>query len=160
MKTINGDLIKLAFQGKFDIIIHGCNCHNIMNGGIAKQIKEICPEAFEADSKSKVGDHNKLGRLTLAQISRENHTFIIINAYTQFDTYTALDNTGRLVNYGAVRKAFKTISKIVHDSRSSNLKIGYPMIGAGLAGGDWNIISKIIDEELNGLNHTLVIWNG
>ena len=35
-------------------------------------------------------------------------------------------------------------------------RIGYPMIGAGLAGGDWMMISRIISEELDGENHTLV----
>ena len=35
-------------------------------------------------------------------------------------------------------------------------RIGYPLIGAGLAGGDWQIISAIINEELVGENHTLV----
>ena len=37
-------------------------------------------------------------------------------------------------------------------------RIGYPKIGAGLAGGDWSIIEKIIDEELQGTDHTLVIF--
>ena len=36
---------------------------------------------------------------------------------------------------------------------------GYPLIGAGLAGGDWAIISKIIDEELKDENHTLVKYS-
>ena len=35
-------------------------------------------------------------------------------------------------------------------------KIGYSLIGAGLAGGDWNKISEIIDKELKDENHTLV----
>ena len=35
-------------------------------------------------------------------------------------------------------------------------RIGLPQIGAGLGGGDWNIISKIIDEELQGENWTIV----
>ena len=35
-------------------------------------------------------------------------------------------------------------------------KIGYPKIGAGLAGGDWDLISHIIHEELAGEDHTLV----
>jgi O-acetyl-ADP-ribose deacetylase (regulator of RNase III) len=34
--------------------------------------------------------------------------------------------------------------------------IGYPRIGAGLAGGDWTVISAIIEEELLGESHTLV----
>ena len=35
-------------------------------------------------------------------------------------------------------------------------KIAYPRIGAGLARGDWNVIAKIIDEQLHGEEHTLV----
>jgi len=35
-------------------------------------------------------------------------------------------------------------------------RIAYPMIGAGLAKGDWSIIASIIEEELAGEDHTLV----
>jgi O-acetyl-ADP-ribose deacetylase (regulator of RNase III) len=31
---------------------------------------------------------------------------------------------------------------------STGQRIGYPKIGAGLAGGDWEIIAAIIEEEL------------
>jgi O-acetyl-ADP-ribose deacetylase (regulator of RNase III) len=41
-------------------------------------------------------------------------------------------------------------------AKFSGKRIGYPKIGAGLAKGDWNKISKIIDEELAGEEHTLV----
>ena len=40
----------------------------------------------------------------------------------------------------------------------SGKRIGYSMIGAGLAGGDWNIISVVINEELAGEDHTLVTY--
>ena len=36
-------------------------------------------------------------------------------------------------------------------------RIGLPKIGAGLAGGDWNVIQKIIEEELPGENVTIVV---
>jgi hypothetical protein len=39
-------------------------------------------------------------------------------------------------------------------------RIGYPKIGAGLAKGDWSVISAIIDEELVGQDHTLVEFAG
>ncbi|WP_219653851.1 hypothetical protein [Pseudomonas sp. MAG002Y] len=38
----------------------------------------------------------------------------------------------------------------------SGCRIGYPRIGAGLAEGDWAIISALINEELAGLDPTLV----
>jgi O-acetyl-ADP-ribose deacetylase (regulator of RNase III) len=40
------------------------------------------------------------------------------------------------------------------------LRIGYPAIGAGLAGGDWEVISSIIEEELKGEDHTFVKFIG
>ena len=40
--------------------------------------------------------------------------------------------------------------------RFSGRRIGYPKIGAGLAGGDWTLIASIIEEELAGEDHTLV----
>jgi O-acetyl-ADP-ribose deacetylase (regulator of RNase III) len=39
------------------------------------------------------------------------------------------------------------------------LEIGYPAIGAGLAGGDWQLISSIIEEELAGEDHTFVVFD-
>ena len=38
----------------------------------------------------------------------------------------------------------------------SGKRIGYPRIGAGLAGGDWSTIYQIIDDELQGEDQTLV----
>jgi O-acetyl-ADP-ribose deacetylase (regulator of RNase III) len=54
-------------------------------------------------------------------------------------------------DYDAIRSVFKKIK-----SNFSGKRIGYPKIGAGLAGGDWDQISKIIDEELIDEDHTLV----
>ena len=59
----------------------------------------------------------------------------------------------RLVNYSAIRQAFQ---KIALNSDLRNKKIGFPIIGAGLAGGDWNLIATIIDEETEGMDCTLV----
>jgi len=58
------------------------------------------------------------------------------------------------VDYDAIRTVFKQIK-----AQFSGLRIGYPAIGAGLAGGDWVIISQIIEEELEGENHTFVEYH-
>ncbi|RYD20572.1 MAG: hypothetical protein EOP88_14530 [Verrucomicrobiaceae bacterium] len=39
MKTVAGDLIQLAKNGEFDLIVHGCNCMCTMGAGVAKGIK-------------------------------------------------------------------------------------------------------------------------
>ncbi|HPQ87909.1 MAG TPA: macro domain-containing protein [Gammaproteobacteria bacterium] len=152
MKVINGNLITLALQGEFDVIIHGCNCFCSMDAGIAKSIKQAFPQAWQADLKTPKGDKNKLGTFSQAEITLKNrHTLTVINAYTQFHWSGNSD----LVEYESLRKIFTQIKLQFHGKR-----IGYPQIGAGLAGGNWQKISQIIDEELKGENHTLVIFDG
>lgn len=147
MRTIQGDLLRLALEGKFDVIIHGCNCQCTMGAGIAKTIKSRFPEAHEADCATPKGANDKLGTFSEATITRSGTRFVVVNAYTQFDWR----GSGVKADYQAVRSVMKAVK-----SRFTGLRIGYPLIGAGLAGGDWTIISQIIDEELLGEDHTLV----
>ncbi|TQV88082.1 phosphatase [Aliikangiella coralliicola] len=146
MKIIKGDLIMLAEEGKFDVIIHGCNCLCNMGSGIARTIKDKYPEVYVADCETKKGDKEKLGKYSFVAVNGDNQ-FTVINAYTQY----AYSRDKVDVDYDAVRSVFKLIKRDF-----SGLRIGCPLIGAGLAGGDWNIIASIIDEELAGEEHTLV----
>jgi len=149
MKIIEGNLIELAKQGYFDTIVHGCNCFNTMGSGIAKTIKEQFPEAYAADCATTKGNEAKLGCFTKAYVKRVDHGFTVVNGYTQYAYGGNVVN----VNYDAIRKVFKSMKKYY-----SGKRIGYPLIGAGLAKGDWSLISRIIDEELDGEDHTLVIF--
>lgn len=152
MKIVKGDLLGLAHQGKFDVIIHGCNCLNIMGAGIAKQIKEKYPSAYKADLSTEKGDKWKLGTFTAAHMPRKNmRHLVVVNAYIQFD----IKGPKPRVDYEALEQCFLTIK---HRFGNQGLRFGYPKLGAGLGGGDWEVISKIIDNELEGEDHTLVIW--
>lgn len=148
MMYVNGDLIKLANHGDFDIIIHGCNCFCTMGAGIAKAIKEEFPSAyFEADLKTQKGLRNKLGTYSLS-IERG---LVIINAYTQYTYWDKND----MLDYSAVLSVFQKI-KLDFDSSEVIPKIGIPKIGAGLAGGDWERIEELI-ESCNFRNLTCVV---
>ncbi|WP_105201574.1 macro domain-containing protein [Pseudoalteromonas sp. T1lg10] len=147
MKIVEGDLIKLALAGEFDVIIHGCNCFCTMGAGIAKAIKAEFPEAFKADLDTEKGSKQKLGTYSQASVERNGKAITIINAYTQFNGH----GRGVKADYEAIQSVFSRLKKEFSGSR-----FGYPLIGAGLAGGDWNVISQIIETELAGENHTLV----
>lgn len=142
MKIVHGNLLDLAEDGVFDVIVHGCNCQHTMGAGIAKQIKERFPKAYQADLDTPKGG-GKLGTVSAASLP----DFTIVNAYTQ-DFYGP---TGQQADYDAIRSSMHYIKTWFYGKR-----IGYPRIGAGLGGGDWSVISKIIDEELEGEDHTLV----
>jgi O-acetyl-ADP-ribose deacetylase (regulator of RNase III) len=149
MKQTTGDLIQLALSGEFDVIVHGCNCYCTMGAGIAKSIKATFPEAYQADCDTPKGSKAKLGSISWATVTRDSHKLTVVNAYTQYHWR----GKGVLADYDAIRAAFRDVK-----TRFSGKKIGYPKIGAGLAGGDWTKIAKIIDEELKQEDHTLVIY--
>lgn len=149
MKTVSGDLLQLAIDNHFDVIVHGCNCFCTMGAGIAASIRSEFPEALRADADTIKGDRSKLGSYSCATVRRNDHTITIINGYTQYSH----SGKGILVDYEAVRNLFAKLKKDY-----SGKRFGYPKIGAGLAGGDWNIISAIIDQELREEDHTLVVF--
>lgn len=146
---VRGDLLQLACDGRFDVIIHGCNCQCHMGAGIARQIRERFPEAYEADLMTEKGSREKLGSISTAVVTRGEVTFTIVNGYTQFHR----SGPGVRADYDAIGDVMKNVK-----AGFSGARIGYPKIGAGLARGDWEVIAKIIDPELEGEDHTLVIF--
>ena len=147
VKKIKGDLIKLAKEGHFNAIAHGCNCFNTMSKGIAKQIKIDFPLAYQVDLSTVKGDIRKLGTYTVATVNNINGELDVINCYTQYKYY----GNSVLVDYNAIRSCFEEI-----DIDYDGLTVGIPKIGAGLAGGDWNVIENIINEATPNVNIVLV----
>jgi O-acetyl-ADP-ribose deacetylase (regulator of RNase III) len=148
MKQRIGDLLVLAEAGEFDVIIHGCNCFHTFGAGIARAIKQRWPATHYTDVQhTAYGDRNKLGSVTTTQVSPK---LTVVNAYTQFGYGSGRPN----VDYEAIRAAFRRIKQLYGNK---GLRFGIPKIGAGLAGGDWNIIAKIVDEVMEVEDITVVI---
>ncbi len=149
MNVIDGNLIHMAINGDFDVMVHGCNCFGAMGSGIARQVKDTFPEAYSADLATEKGDSSKLGTYSIATYDdalTDYGKLHVVNAYTQYAFWNDAD-----VDYEAIRWCFKDIKEDFGD-----LRVAYPLIGCGLAGGDWNIVKNIIDEEMGTSTHTLV----
>jgi len=147
MKSIQGDLIKLALDGHFDVIVHGCNCFCSMGGGIARTVKAAFPAAFEADCLTVAGDRTKLGTCTTALCPTDTGQVTVVNAYTQYH----YEGPGVLVDYDALKDCLQWVA-----DKYSNQRIGLPKIGAGLARGDWPKIQSILKTTLDHTDCTLV----
>jgi O-acetyl-ADP-ribose deacetylase (regulator of RNase III) len=154
MTMIDGDLIKLTKEGCFDLIAHGCNCFNNMNAGIAKSIRLEFPEVSLVDNLTSRGDRTKLGTYSKTTIytkykSHISHPVIILNAYIQY-----YYGRGKCqLDYKAL---LSFLNKIASDF-PTDLKIGMPKIGCGLAGGDWLLVQEMIESTL--INHDVTIVN-
>lgn len=151
MKRVEGDLIEMFDNGEFDAIVHGCNCFCRMRSGIAKTITDRWPEVAKVDSSTKVGDIGKLGTTQEVWVERKcKNEGLIINAYTQYN----YGNDGqRYVDYCAVKDAFYELNVLFGNT---SFKIGIPMIGAGLAGGNWRTICDTIEFAAPQLDITVV----
>jgi O-acetyl-ADP-ribose deacetylase (regulator of RNase III) len=140
LKHTKGNLLDLAEQGAFDIIVQGCNCYCTMGSGIAKEIKERYPEAYQVDVLTEKGSVMKLGNWSEV----DTGSFTIINAYTQYGF-----NAGGAMEDLFEYTSFKLILQKLW-ALHGNKDFGFPYIGMGLAGGDRKrIIGKL--EHFAGL---------
>lgn len=133
----NGDLL----QSDCTVIAHGCNCFHTMGVGMAKSISDKYPGAFAVDITTPWGDPEKLG--TFSKYSAPDGR-IIYNLYTQYK----YGRNQRHTDYDAVKAAFSAMRVDIVSMNIPNIKFGTYKIGCKLGGGDWNIVSKIIDDEM------------
>lgn len=160
-KQESGDLIRLALQGEFDVIAHGCNCFCIQKSGLAPQMVKAFKTDdytyFPLEARTYKGDFNKLGniqsrKLKVLTLEGEKKELWVVNCYTQYYNSTINpDKTAINLDYEALTMCLR---KINHAFRGK--KIGLPKIGAGLAGGDWDRIKSIIITELKDCDITII----
>lgn len=146
---IDGNLITLSYQSKFDVIGHGCNCFCTMKSGIAPQmVKAFGCDKFKLESIEYKGDINKLGSIDYQDIEIDIFSKLtVVNLYTQY-------SYGRdkvHVDYDAIRLCMRKMNHIFEGKH-----IGLPKIGSGLAGGRWDKIKQIIKEELTDCRVTII----
>lgn len=136
-----GDLVQLARQGEYDVVLHGANCFCKMDDGIARQLVQEFPEILKTDCKTMPGDKAKLGSYTKTRVVRNGKSFYIINCYTQFG-YAGMDlETADYFDYKAYERVMKAISRDFND-----LKIAMPLIGSGHAGGNQEKILEMTEK--------------
>ena len=147
MERKQGNLLNMAQEGQFDVIVHGANCFNTMASGIAGQISRIFPEAVAADNVTRSGDRNKLGTFTMAQISTENGSpLTIVNAYTQY-TFSRGEDVFEYEAFSKFLQSFASLLELCYNGQP--IRVGFPYIGCGLAGGDQSRIVSMLENFSN-----------
>ena len=145
MTTVkNGDLLKTACEL---VLGHQTNCKGVMSGGIAKQFKKAYPQMFKA-YKSYCKNNYPLGRTMLFPIGENRY---IANIFGQYGT-----GKGRQTDYKELESALEDLKFQMEESGLKSLALPYK-ISCGLAGGDWEIVSEILENcfENSGIDVTL-----
>lgn len=164
MHKQKGDLLAID-RG---IIIHGCNCQGVMGSGVAEAVRRKYPTVYDAY----IALHKRWGlKLGTSQFcvspfdSEEDWAkqqsdatcaglpqgVVVVNAMTQYRYGT----DRRHVDYDAVSAVFARIALL---ARASRLPVYFPLIGCGLAGGDWEEVAPRIEAALGqNIDRTLIV---
>lgn len=145
MKTIRGNAVSLFISDNESCAFaHGCNCFNTMGSGIAKEVRARLPSMAVLDSMTERGDRRKLGKFTSFVADMINGSKKIgLNLYTQYMFGQDKPN----VDYRAIRDSIYSSIRWIQKEHPEVKKMYIPKIGAGLAGGNWETISEIIEES-------------
>ena len=131
MRIIAGNIL----DTKEGIIAHQVNCQKVAGAGLAKQIRDKWPAWY----RSFMIDKPVMGTITTFTVSREPQLYVA-NLYAQFGYGT----TSRHTDYVALRACLNAL-KYFAGNRQVYLPYG---VGCALGGGDWQVVSKMIDEVL------------
>lgn len=183
MKTIKGDLIKLALQREFDVIAHGCNCQCRQKSGIAalmvKTFQTNNEEYYIGEREDQKGNINKLGTIDWA-FHFLNTSYIVSGSFYHEspeheieDIKNFVRNEKGLIVVNAYTQFEPGINSLFPGEPPINyaamelcftkmnylfagLKIGLPLIGGGLAGGSKGRIISLMKTHFKNCDLTLV----
>lgn len=138
IKYITGNL--LDFDNGINAIVHVVNSQGIMGGGIALQIKEEYPIAYEVYKKAQKEGNLKLGSMSIAVLPNGKK---IINACAQENYGTEKRQLDYEAFYVIMEGLKEALEKALKEGRKHTL--GIPKnIGCALAGGNWTICETMI----------------
>lgn len=147
IKIVDGDILK----AEEDVICHQVNCFGVMNSGLAKQIRNKYPEAYKAYiNYCKDSDQKRLLGNICTVMCNDNK--VIVHLFGQYD----YGRNKQYTNYEALKESLQSI---LHVAKMFNDTIAIPYnLGCGLAGGDWKIVYKIIEDVFQNYDVTLYRW--
>lgn len=131
IEYVAGDLL----SSPESVIAHGCNAKGVMRSGVAKAIREKYPLAYR-DYQDRYYEY---GGLRLGEVIETKYPNVTILNIISQDRY-GRDPSVRYVSYDALTQAIECINRLGHR------RVAFPKIGAGLANGNWNVISSIIES--------------
>lgn len=145
------------------VIVHGVNCQGVMGSGVAKAIREKWPVVYEEyrnawneafiyldnNQNSSFGDF-LLGRIQFVGVGDGKH---VVNAFTQ--EYYSHDGK-KYVSYDAIDQCMSNLRIKLELDYWAIPTVSMPKIGAGLGGGNWEVIEAIINHRLHDV--AVTIW--
>lgn len=141
--------------GSSVIVPHVCNNIDVFNGGFAAAVAAHYPivkENYHLLGKTFL--RNNFGHVQFIEVPTKNkygHKLIFANMIAQNGLPDK--NRKRCLHYGALVKSMNMVSAFIQQQtnkhnnvESLKFEIHAPKFGSGIAGGNWNFISDLIED--------------
>lgn len=153
LKIINGNILTPNTEERGVIVCHQVNCKGVMGAGLARQVKELHPDVFELYKDKCIQIAAGIGGLGDVQFCSAvaDVGYLVANVFGQY----GYGHGKQYTDYAALRKAFE---RITMGFPTYTIRIPY-MMGCGLGGGDWAVVSQIIEETLVEKGVDVEIWD-
>jgi O-acetyl-ADP-ribose deacetylase (regulator of RNase III) len=143
LNIVEGCLIKSLKKGEVDVILHVVNCQKTWGAGLAKNLKKEFPEAFESYMKCCSSVKVPVDLLGSVDFPLGNtlkpHGVVSLFAQERYG------RDRRHLDYGALALSLSRLQGLLR----SGDKVGVPhLMGCGLAGGNWEVVSELIEGLL------------
>ena len=141
MIALPGDLMRL----KTGLIAHQVNCAGLFGAGLAKVIADRWPKVKDLYLHKHKKDGWRLGDIQIVNVGDPQDPLYVVNCASQYDVGTDFRRT----DYEAVRTCLLRLSLMRRKHYGGNLPIYFPHgYGCGLGGGDWKVVSTIIETVI------------
>lgn len=140
IKYVIGDATRPQGEGK-KIIIHVCNDIGAWGAGFVMALSKRWKDPEETYREEKICDLH-LGNVQIVEVEPD---IIVANMIAQHGIGFSSDGQPP-IRYGAVRVCLTAVNDLAYHIGAT---VHAPRFGAGLAGGNWNDIEKILHETMD-----------
>lgn len=155
VKEVVGNLL----TSDAEVILHQVNHEGIMNGGIAKLIKEdfLGKKGFEEYRALCMSRRDLLtGTNQVCRLPQDKGASYVVNMFSQNAKPVNVDGRWEFTNYMALKMCLENVRD---DGRLFGLRIGIPgFLGCGIAGGDWAVVHEIIQDVFGNSSVDVTIY--
>ena len=138
IKYIEGDLFPdLDKVNELVLLPHICNNVGGFGAGFVVPLSKHYPKA---KSVYKAAETRELGTNQYVEV----YNIIIVNMIAQEGI--GFKNGMPPIRYEALKSCMEDVARLVSSKENKNISIVAPMFGSSLAGGDWGVIEKMINE--------------
>ncbi len=153
-----GDILE---QRDVAVIVHGCNARGVMGKGLALAVRRRHPEAYLA-YRRRYEDAGSLGLgdVVFARCVEPSGRWIA-NLVSQ-DDYRRGAKAGAVhADLDAIERGVALVDAfIVGLGAAGEARVAFPLLGAGLAGGDWREIAPRIEAQARHFIPTVYTLDG